>query len=330
MREGLAYIAFTERGQTLARLLCESLGGSVRENREQSLADWTAEQFARREGLIFVGAAGIAVRAIAPHVLSKAADPAVVCVDELGGFVIPLLSGHLGGANALARRIAALTGGTAVITTATDLNDRFAVDLWARRQKLQVLQPERIKAVSAKILSGGTVVVDCPWPIAGERPAQVAMGTPGDAAVDVRPRTDSALQLVPRALSLGVGCKRGTSAEQLEAVFEAFCAERGILPQAIREAASIDRKADEEGLLAFCGTYDWPLHFCTAERLRAVSGEFSASDFVESQVGVDNVCERACVLISGGTLLEKKFACGGVTFALALCAPKLDWRWQDG
>lgn len=95
--------------------------------------EWTAAAFRRAEALIFVGAAGIAVRSVAPHLVSKARDPAVVVVDELGRFAVPILSGHLGGANDLAREIAGLLGGQAVLTTATDARGIFAFDQWARR-----------------------------------------------------------------------------------------------------------------------------------------------------------------------------------------------------
>lgn len=332
MREGIAFVAFTDRGRGLAESLCAALGGSLSFAREEnfSLPLWTARAFADREALVFVSAAGIAVRAVAPHLKSKAEDPAVLCLDEAGQFVIPLVSGHLGGANALARRLAAITGGTAVITTATDVNAAFAVDLWAKRQGMAVLQPERIKGVSSKILAGETVTVSCPWPVAGEAPAHVALRENGDVLVDVRPRETGALQLAPRVLSLGIGCKRGTEASKIEEVFARFCAERGILPQAIRAAATIDRKADEAGLLRFCEKHGWPLRFYSAEELAAAPGRFSASAFVENTVGVDNVCERAAVLVSGGALLEKKYALDGVTLAIAVTKPALDWSYCDG
>ena len=141
-----AYLAFTARGEALARRLAEALPGSVsRCGGEVTLKGWTAEHFAQNEALIFVGAVGIAVRAIAPHCRSKAADPAVVAVDEGGNFAVPLLSGHLGGANALARALAKACGAVPVITTATDVNGLFAVDLWAKAQNCAVLEPERIK-----------------------------------------------------------------------------------------------------------------------------------------------------------------------------------------
>ncbi|MFR5860790.1 MAG: hypothetical protein ACLUES_03585 [Flavonifractor plautii] len=134
-----AVIAFTRRGTALGRSLADALGGTlhvparfapeVGAEAYFSLEGWTAWAWARADALVFVGAAGIAVRAIAPHVRDKFSDPAVVSVDEAGRFAAPLLSGHVGGANELARRVAALTGGQAAVSTATDVNGLFAVDV---------------------------------------------------------------------------------------------------------------------------------------------------------------------------------------------------------
>jgi cobalt-precorrin 5A hydrolase len=140
------------------------------------------------------------------------------------------------------------------------------------------------------------------------------------------------LLLAPRIVTLGIGCRRGTTKEQLEQSFTRFCDERGLLPQAVAAAASLDLKQDEAGLLAFCAAHDWPLLTWTAEELACTAGEFTASDFVASRVGVDNVCERAAVLAAGegGTLLARKDAGNGVTLALAQRPLRLDWRWQNG
>jgi hypothetical protein len=122
-----------------------------------SLADFVGGLF-EAEALVFVGACGIAVRAVAPHVQSKLSDPATLCVDERAQYVIPLLSGHIGGANQLARRLAEALDATPVITTATDVNGRFAVDAWAAetRQTDKTLlryadwQQEQLKAYSVE------------------------------------------------------------------------------------------------------------------------------------------------------------------------------------
>ena len=327
-----AYLAFTAKGEALAHRLAEALPGSVsRCGGDMTLKGWTAEHFAQDEALIFVGAVGIAVRAIAPHCRSKAADPAVVAVDEGGNFAVPLLSGHLGGANALARALAKACGAVPVITTATDVNGLFAVDLWAKAQNCAVLEPERIKHVSGALLAGQTVRYWSPWPVAGEPPAGVEKTDAPEAAdfaLTLTPQ-GGALHLVPRIGVLGVGCRRGTTAQQLEEAFAAFCAASGLSPAAVCAAASIDLKKDEPGLAAFCKAHGWPITFYPADELRAVPGQFTPSAFVASVTGVDNVCERSAVKASGGTLLLPKTAGGGVTLALAVRPFAPDWRTEQ-
>ena len=226
--QSITYAAFTETGLALAETLARALPGPVTRcgHGGPSLAEWTAAAFAQNEALIFVGAVGIAVRAIAPLCRSKASDPAVVVVDECGHFAVPLLSGHLGGANDLARAIAALCGAVPVITTATDAHGLFAVDEWARHHNCRVLEPERIKTVSGKLLAGEPVLFWSEFPITGPAPAGVnAAPAPeaADFALTLSP-AGNALHLAPRIGVLGIGCRRGTTAEQLEAAFSAFCA----------------------------------------------------------------------------------------------------------
>ena len=327
-----AYLAFTAKGEALAHRLAEALPGSVsRCGGDVTLKGWTAEHFAQDEALIFVGAVGIAVRAIAPHCRSKAADPAVVAVDEGGNFAVPLLSGHLGGANALARALAKACGAVPVITTATDVNGLFAVDLWAKAQNCAVLEPERSKRVSGALLAGQTVRYWSPWPVAGETPAGVKKADAPEAAdfaLTLTPQGE-ALHLVPRIGVLGVGCRRGTTAQQLEEAFAAFCAASGLSPAAVCAAASIDLKKDEPGLAEFCKVHGWPITFYPADELRAVPGQFTPSAFVASVTGVDNVCERSAVKASGGTLFLPKTAGGGVTLALAVRPFAPDWRTEQ-
>ena len=326
-----AYLAFTDTGLALAKRLAAALPGSVARCGQDgtSLAEWTGVQFVQSDALIFVGAAGIAVRAIAPHCKSKTTDPAVVVVDECGRFAVPILSGHLGGANDLARAIAAVCGAVPVITTATDAHGIFAVDEWAKHQNCTVLEPERIKLVSGALLAGREVHFTSDWPIAGTPPAGLTESADApDFALTLCPAGD-ALHLVPRIGVLGVGCRRGTSAGTLEEAFAAFCAANRLALQCITAAASIDLKAHEPGLLEFCRIHGWPVQFYSAAQLQNVPGQFTPSAFVRSVTGVDNVCERSAVLAAGGPLVFHKYARTGVTFALAVRPFAPDWRWQD-
>lgn len=324
-----AYIAFTETGLKLAESLAFSHPGSISRGGKNGvkLSDWTAENFQKSDALIFIGAVGIAVRAIASHCKSKATDPAVIVLDERGRFSIPILSGHLGGANDLAKKLASICGAVPVITTATDVESVFAVDEWAKAQNCHVLEPERIKTVSSTLLAGKVVYYDSQWKITGTQPENVFPtdeNHQADFSVTLHPQSD-ALHLVPKICVLGVGCKRGTSVEHIEATFKQFCKETGCAPQSICACASIDLKKDESGLLKFCQNHDFNIHFYTAEELKKASGEFTSSSFVQQITGVDNVCARAAVLASGGELVIEKHIYSGVTFAVAAKPFTPDW-----
>ena len=212
-------ISFTEQGQSLAERLAQALDGqAVRCNQGWTLDGWTQEHFQLGNALIFVGAAGIAVRAVAPYVRSKTTDPAVVVVDEMERFAIPLLSGHLGGANELAGKIAAVCGAIPVITTATDLHGLFAVDQWAKKQNCAILNPEGIKKVSGALLAGRRVEVCSPWPIAGGGRA-AGGGVP--AADAQNRRAGSRLQAGNKSRGAGEGfcCPASSSGLLLQGVY---------------------------------------------------------------------------------------------------------------
>lgn len=276
------------------------------------LFDWA-------DALIFVGSCGIAVREIAPHVKSKLTDPGVIAVDELARFSICLLSGHIGGGNELALELADFIGATPVITTATDINKKFSVDTWAARQGLFITNLQTAKHVSARILESA-VPICSDFPIGTPLPSGTAEGSSGEIGICIscrmkRPFSETLL-LVPPVLHLGLGCRRGTSCEAIEAAVTQVCREHGIHPKAIKQAASIDLKAEEAGLLEFCEKRGFPIAFYSAQALRDVPGEFTASERVLQVTGVDNVCERAAML-GAEKLLVKKYAMDGVTVAIA-------------
>ncbi len=131
----ISIITFTENGTKLAEKIRQAFVNTKTEEAKNlglSLSDWTRQQFAEKNAIVVIGACGIAVRMIAPFVSDKLSDSPVVVADEAGTFVIPLLSGHVGGANELAEQIAGQIGGIPVITTATDVNHTFSVDLFAK------------------------------------------------------------------------------------------------------------------------------------------------------------------------------------------------------
>lgn len=341
----IALIAFTRTGCELAVKLVQGLGkrsayatasfsvcGPARIAVDldieayEDLASWTAGHFADADALVFVGAAGIAVRAIAPHVKDKFSDPAVVSVDEAGRFVVPLLSGHVGGANDLARAVADVLGAQVAISTATDVNGLFAVDEWAADHDLAIVEREVAKGISAALLEGKPVGFRSDLDLKWELPQGVTDGAAEIGFVVSTsdedcpfPRT---LHLVPRIATVGVGCRRGTDSGILkQAVLDAL-ADARVSPHAVTTLASIDVKQDEPALLELAKSEGWESRFYSAEELAAVPGEFSHSAFVERTVGVGNVCERAACA-EGGTLIVNKQAGDGVTVAIAIARPKV-------
>lgn len=334
----VAFIAFTRRGcETMQNLAVNMALNSPRIGDEftltttKRLADevgldsfddlgvWTGERFADSDALVFIGATGIAVRAIAPHVRDKFSDPAVVSVDEAGQFAVPMLSGHVGGANDLAREVAAAIGARAVVSTATDVNGLFAVDEWARKQGLALVERQIAKEVSACLLDGGTVGFASDIAVEGALPSGVEEG-PHELGIKVGLDTADCpfahtLHLVPRVVTVGVGCKRGTDAAALEAFVRGALANAHVSPAAVARVASIDVKRDEVAVLALARALGCEPVFYSAEQLAAVEGIFASSDFVRAAVGVDNVCERAAVA-GGARLIGGKEAHEGMTVAL--------------
>lgn len=280
------------------------------------------EEFGNADAILFIGAFQIAVRSIAPYVKSKVTDPAVLGMDEMAGYIVPLLSGHIGGANALASKIAAITSATPVITTATDLHGLFAVDVWAKEQGLQIEDMGLAKEVSAEILEGKKIGFFCEEGLEIACPSGL---TEGEAELGICVTKDSkkqpfekTLRLYPKDIALGIGCRKGKTYEELVGFVTEVLDELEIMRERIAFVGSIDLKKEEAGLCKFCKEWKVPFITYTAEELKAVEGEFTASSFVAGTTGVDNVCERSAVKVSGGgALLVKKRAKNGMTIAIA-------------
>lgn len=275
--------------------------------------------FGWADAMIFVGSCGIAVREIAPHVKSKCSDPAVIAVDELARFAVPLLSGHIGGGNAMALELADFLGATPVITTATDIHRKFSVDAWAAGQGLYIASLSAAKHVSARILEA-TVPICSDFPMVTPLPNGTVEGASGEIGICIscgnREPFEETLLLVPPILHVGIGCRRGITCQTIEEAVNQVCRDSGIHPRAIRQVASIDLKADEAGLLEFCKKRGLPAVFYSAQELKSLPGDYTASERVQRVTGVDNVCERAAMM-GAEKLLVKKTAIGGVTVAIA-------------
>lgn len=260
--------------------------------------------------------------------LDKRKDPAVVVMDEKGIFAISLLSGHIGGANELAGKLANLTGAIPVITTATDVNGRFAVDVFAKKQKLWIADMKAAKQVSADVLDEKKIGLVTDFPILGEMPEELELlkGTePFEGKTGIVIALNETfhpfpctLHLIPKIVALGLGCRKGKEEAAIEeAVLEALSRNR-LSIHSLMGAASVDLKAEEPGFWLFAKVRTGFSDLFCGGALRS-GRRFYPSSFVKNVAGVDNVCERSAVLLSdGGKLIQKKAAGNGVTVALAV------------
>lgn len=286
------------------------------------------------DAIIFVGATGIAVRAIAPFICGKAVDPAVLVIDEAGRYVISLLSGHLGGANALARTAASLIEAEPIITTATDAESAFAVDTFAKENGFLLTDLRKAKEVSAKVLRGEKLRIysDIPMERLVQRPARheaelVPAQDIDRADIVISYRTKllnqaTGLRLIAKRVHVGLGARKGVTQAEVAAAVATCLEDAGIDPRAVVALASIDLKKQEAGILAYSYECGVPFVTYTAEELRTVEGAFAGSSFVQSVTGVANVCERAAAYAAGRSghaeVLVHKTIHGNVTTAVAV------------
>lgn len=297
------------------------------------LADAVGRQFHRYRGHVFFMAAGIVVRMIAPHLQGKTIDPAVVVVDDRGRHAISLLSGHIGGANALTRRVAEALGAEAVLTTASDVNRLPAVDLLAVERGLAIENPAAIKFVQRALLKHRSVPVYDPrgWfmsPAAAPRFVSVAdpallVDEPAgvyvdDIRVDLPPRV---LVLRPGSLTAGIGCNRGTAAQEIRELLNSVFEQSRLAISSLRSFATVSLKKDEAGLLQVAESFGIPIRFYETDELNRVLNVPTPSPMAAKHIGVESVCEAAAILASeGGRLIVTKHKSPNATLAVARTA----------
>lgn len=331
--EQIVIFSFSKKGHALAERIQQAYPQArmIHDFKQKRLAEQVGEVFLQYHTLIFVGATGIAVRGIAPFIKGKDQDPAVLVVDELGRFVIPLLSGHLGGANEYGETLARVLEATPVVTTATDINRVFAVDVWAKKQNLFIQNVDHIKYISAAVLAGEWIgmVSEIPLEVGEENIQDKWLPETPQSGILIAESYQEVFQhtlwLTPKKYSLGVGCRKGMDGQVFEQQLVAFLESHNIPIHLIGSMASIDLKAEEVAMVAFARKYGIEFRTFAGEELANVEGKFQKSDFVQSVTGVDNVCERSAVLDSGATeVLIKKTIAKGMT--VAVC----EKRYGDG
>jgi cobalt-precorrin 5A hydrolase len=305
----------------------------------RKLSDAMTEKFRQYSAHIFIMATGIVVRVIAPYIQNKIEDPAVVVVDDQGRHVISLLAGHLGGANDLTRKVAGMIKADPVITTATDVNQKPAIDVLAKEKKLAIDNPQAIKAVNMALLTDRQIGTHDPFAVLQDDIPNAVQLTQNDlskkdAATPKWPLKDNAaaiyvddqkidlpasvLVLRPATLVAGIGCNRNTPMEEIKILLNETFKKYQLAGTSLNRIATIDLKADEPGLVDLAKTLNVPIDFFSREELSQVEDIQTPSAMVEKHVGVKSVCEAAAILASQmGTLIVPKQTTPNVTVAIA-------------
>ncbi|WP_455104756.1 cobalt-precorrin 5A hydrolase [Peptostreptococcus sp.] len=360
----IRYIYLTDQSRQLAQKIKSSLskdywfdiGLDYEKGLEAeiiSYSEFKAESgtyFKESDCLVFIMASGIVVRSIASHLVDKFTDPAVLVVDELGINVISLLSGHMGGANDLCRRIASSIGANPVITTATDINNKGAFDMlvkkmWANVDNLRdlslLINSDLLKGVDIQLYIDpdyreyfeeddlrGFSLVDQVKDLTSvdrniEKNIDVKIQTRYDKIV-ISDKLDlcrlaeeeGLVLVVPRRNVLGIGCRKNTDPKVFEGEVLSYLSQANIDVRSIDRLGSIDLKRDEICIDEFSSKYGIRCEFFAPEDLAAYHDIYDKSEFVKKVTGVYSVAQPACHILAGGRLLGEMYRDKGITLAL--------------
>ena len=338
----LRILSFTKTGTELNEKLCKKLNNDFCEgyapkrtlgrNEEltylpENIPEWIQEHWSV-DDFLFIGATGIAVRMIAPSVKDKYTDSAVLVMDEKAQHIIPLLSGHMGGA-------------IPVITTATDVQRKFAVDVFARDHYLKIADREKAKLISVAVLEGKSVgiYVEDGYPLLKQKAiketeqyTELKWCDSKDMlneyeygvciSTDTKDSSKRILVLQIGNVVAGVGCRKGTAMQILEQGISETTARHGIDQRQLEAIVSIDLKAEETGLNELSEKWKVPFITYTSEQLKSTGEASSSSDFVQQVTGVDNVCERAVKYYlkneSDGKIIQEKLRLDRMTVSLGI------------
>ena len=344
--QGVAVMALTPKGSELAANIAANIEGTslYLPKKESSgyaeahgFTDFKttfAKCFKQHKGLVCVMATGIVVRLLPSLLEGKESDPAVVVVDELGRNAISLISGHLGGANRLAREVAAVTGGQPVITTATDVQGKLSFDELAQRAGLVIENVDRVKTLNMAVLEEQQIGLFDPgrWlqPLIPDSAGIKVLKGLEEARVEALSgwiyvddvlssfEPPPCLVLRPKSLVVGVGCNRGTTATEIGAAVEEVFRDHGLSLLAVRNVATAELKKDEDGLNELLRERGWTSAYYSANELQTGDSVPTPSEAVRKHIGVESVCEKAAMLSAETKeLLVSKKILGNVTVAVA-------------
>ncbi|WP_392486728.1 cobalt-precorrin 5A hydrolase [Haloimpatiens sp. FM7315] len=334
-------ISVTENGDKIAENISKHLENCKVYNRDEvkrlGLKEVTEKAIKESLSLIFISSTGIAVRAIAPFIISKDKDPGVLVIDSLGKVVISLLSGHLGGANALCKKVANIIKAEPIITTATDNFKKEAPDVIAKDNNLIIDDLKKAKDISVKLIEGQKVVfiddrnliklpkgyVRLPSNKDLSEENENCLGllwvtdkiNLDDEFLESKKKFKTCLRLIRKDVVLGIGCRKNFSEEDMRERVLGFLKEHNIDYRAVKTVATVEVKAEEKAIINLASFLRAELLIFTLQDIKKVQHRYEGSDFVEKTIGVRCVSDPCCEL-AGGDLVVKKAKLKGMTLSI--------------
>lgn len=291
--------------------------------------------FDKYDAIIAIMASGILIRSIAPLINSKITDPAILNMDENGKYVISVLSGHMGGANKLTVKIANLINSEAIITTATDVNQKLGIDTLANDLFLEIENPESIVYINKAILNGEKIIIQTNDNFIEDYISKNTLeinllienndNLKQDEIIVVC--NDSILKLHKRKIVVGIGCRRNKSSKDILTAIEQSLRDLNLPLSRIDLLTSAEIKKDEKGLLELSEKLKIPIHFVELDKLKLFKSDIvQESEFVKSKFGIIGVCEPSALISAGfdSQLIYKKTAYDGVTISIAVSKKEIN------
>lgn len=327
----LAIVTLTNGGLVTAKRVKKSMDITVdiytKDSFRGSLKNLVGKLFEEYKYILFIMATGIVVRVISPYIKDKTIDPGVMVMDEKGEFLISLLSGHLGGANTYTEKIAKKIGATPVITTASDVLGLISVDMLAKDLNCKIESMKKAKEITADIVNRKRIGIVTDVLINIPEYDHIKLISEDsieyyDSIIYITNRIidnphPRSIQLIPRNIIVGVGCRRGTLTEKIIDGINHIFSELGIKTDSIKGLSSVDIKKDEIGILETGKYFRVPVDFIDREEIKIVEDKFSSSKFVRKTIGVGSVAEPCGYISSnGGKCLMEKRKLNGFTLSV--------------
>lgn len=316
----LAIITVTEKGVEKAFFIKEKIECDIftiskfmREGTfliENGLQNFFERIISKYDTFLFITATGIAVRTIAPFIKSKDKDPAILTMDEEGNFIISLLSGHLGGANEATKTLSEIIKSIPVISTASDVSGKIAVDTIAMKINGKLESLETAKKVTSLIVAGKEVILKVPSNMENENP---------DGIIIISNRKNIEIsKIIPQNIVIGIGCRKGKEKEKIIDAVKESLDELNICEESIRLFSTVDVKKNEIGIIETAKFFDRELRIISCDEVRKIEDRFEKSEFVKKSIGVSSVSAPSAFIASGrnGKFLVEKLKHDGITISI--------------